>query len=378
LATLTIAFGLVAIPVRLYAATQRSAELRFRWMTPQGGVVRQRLEAELPPAAEGNSPEWMNAGDAGDEAAAPDAADAALPAAVPGSASRLGQAGMPISTAPRAAHQGLAGSLAPPPRMSRHEPEADALPPPATGLRPVSRSALHKGLEIEPGRVVLFTPAELEALATPARDSIDLAAFVPPHAVDPVYVEKSYYLSPAERSERPFSLLLHALLRSGRCALARWAWRGKEHPALLRAGDGVLVLHQLHAGDAVRPASQVRAELPAASEPELQLALRLIEQSAADSFDPLQFIDPARQRILDAARRKLAGGEAIVTRSDEPVAPSAEVIDLMAALRASLARPQGEGAQAPRRQPRRAAAAAVPVELRSTPRRAASGRRQKP
>jgi DNA end-binding protein Ku len=82
--------------------------------------------------------------------------------------------------------------------------------------------------------------------------------------------------------------------------------------------------------------------------------LRLIEQSAADSFDPLQFIDPARQRILDAARRKLAGGEAIATRSDEPVAPSAEVIDLMAALRASLARPQGEGAQAPRRQPRRA------------------------
>jgi DNA end-binding protein Ku len=378
LATLTIAFGLVAIPVRLYAATLRSAELRFRWMTPQGGVVRQRLEAEPPLAAERDTTEAVGAGGAWDEALAPDD-DAALPAAVPSSsASGRGAAGMPVSAAPRAAHQGLAGLPVPQPRTPQHEPEADGLLPPPAGSRPVGRSALHKGLEVEPGRFVLFTPAELEALATPARDSIDLVAFVPPHAVDPVYVEKSYYLAPAERSGRPFGLLLHALQRSERCALARWAWRGKEHPALLRAGDGVLVLHQLHSGDAVRPASQVRSELPAVSEPELQLALRLIEQSAAETFDPLQFIDPARQRILEAARRKLAGGEAIVTRPQAPVTPSAEVIDLMAALRASLARPKVEGAQAPRRPPRRTTAAPPPAELRSAPRRVASGRRQKP
>jgi DNA end-binding protein Ku len=376
LATLTIAFGLVAIPVRLYAATQRSAELRFRWMTAQGGVVRQRLEAEAL-VAERDAAEAMGAGGAAAEALAPDN-DGALPAALSSSASGPGAAGMPVSAAPRAAGRGLAGLPVPQPRMPQHEPEADALPPPPAGLRPVSRSALHKALEIEPGRFALFTPAELEALATPARDSIDLAAFVPPHAVDPVYVEKSYYLAPAERSKRPFGLLLHALQRSGRCALARWAWRGKEHPALLRAGDGVLVLHQLHAGDAVRPASQVRSELPAVSEPELQLALRLIEQSAAETFDPLQFIDPARQRILDAARRKLAGGEAIVTRPQAPVTPSAEVIDLMAALRASLDRPKVEGAQASRRPPRRTTAAPPAAEPRSASQRVAPGRRRKP
>jgi DNA end-binding protein Ku len=238
--------------------------------------------------------------------------------------------------------------------------EADEPDGPAPGpgvSHEITRSSLLKGLEIEPGRFVLFTPEELQDLATPKRDTIDLVSFVQPHAVDPVYVEKSYYLGPAPRGERAYSLLVRALQDAGRCALARWAWRGREHPALLRPGDGALVLHQLHAGDAVRPIAGLGVDLEEVTKAELQLALRLIEEASAETFEPMDFIDPARQRILQAAQRKLAGGKAIDTRRrSEPPRESAEVIDLMAALRASLAKPETQA----RLPARRVGAAAAP------------------
>jgi DNA end-binding protein Ku len=310
LATLTIAFGLVAIPVRLYPATQRSAVLRFRMMTPEGGAVRQRLEADAA---------WT----------------ADLRSAEPGEPARV------------RAMAGAGGSSAPTPASEAPEMAndgADASGEPAAGpavSQQLTRSAVLKGLEIEPGRFVLFTPEELQDLATPKRDTIDLVSFVPSHAVDPVYVDKSYYLGPAARGERAYSLLVRALQDAGRCALARWAWRGREHPALLRPGDGALVLHQLHAGDAVRPLAGLGVDLLGVTKGELQLALRLIEEASAETFEPMDFIDPGRQRILQAAQQKLEGGKAIDTsaRSELP-RESAEVIDLMAALRASLAKPE--------------------------------------
>jgi DNA end-binding protein Ku len=217
----------------------------------------------------------------------------------------------------------------------------------------VRHADLQKGLEVEPGRFVLFTQSELDALATPKRDSIDLVSFVPPHAVDPMYVDKSYYLAPVKRAERPYALLLQALQQTRRCALAKWAWRGREHPALLRPGNGVLVLHQLQSGDTVRDASELEVELPATSDAELQLAVQLIQQSSTDVFDPMDYIDPARQRILEAARHKLSGSAVFEATHRPAAAESAEVIDLVAALKASLAKPE----PAARKPPRRSAAA---------------------
>jgi DNA end-binding protein Ku len=242
--------------------------------------------------------------------------------------------------------------------MAHEEAGASDEPAPGPGVsHQVTRATEQKGQENEPGPLVHFTPEELQELATPKRDTIDLVSFVPPHAVDPVYVEKSYYLGPAPRGERAYSLLVRALQDAGRCALARWAWRGREHPALLRPGDGALVLHQLHAGDAVRPVAELGVEPAEVTKAELQLALRLIEEASDETFEPMDFIDPARQRILQAARRKLEGGKAIDTsRRSEPPRESAEVIDLMAALRASLAKPETKA----RRPAQRVGAGAAP------------------
>ena len=340
LATLTIAFGLVAIPVRLYPATQRSAVLRFRMMTPEGGTVRQRLEADLPGPASGE--------------AVPHRATEASPSEV-----FAGRHPMPTAWHARGtAETAETTATAQVAEAADDEPDTAGAPASSRGVpQPVTRSSVVKGLEVEPGRFVLFTPDELEALATPKRDSIDLVSFVPPHAVDPVYVEKSYYLGPAPRGERAYSLLVRALTDARRCALARWAWRGREHPALLRPGDGALVLHQLHSGDAVRPAATLGIALDEVTDAELQLALRLIQDASAETFEPMDFIDPARQRILQAAQRKLAGGKAIDTgRRDDAPRESAEVIDLIAALRASLARPETTA----RRPAQRVAAQAAP------------------
>jgi DNA end-binding protein Ku len=333
LASLTITFGLVAIPVRLYSSALRQAVLRFRYMTAAGDPVRQRLEADAAPAPVADV-HWNAADDA---AAQPPETSASKPAL-----------GRPLDPAPDASLDERAGPL----DLIRSPIRSAPAQSDARG-QAVDRSSLRKGLEIEPGRFVLFTPEELEALATPPRDSIDVVAFVPPDAVDPVYVQKSYYLTPAERGARPFGLLVHAMQRTRRCALARWAWRGREHPALIRPAGGALVLHQLHAGDAVRPVSELGVEPVAVSAAELELAERLVEQLTVETFDPLQFIDPARQRILDAARRKLAGGETVERRRlPQFVADSSEVVDLLAALRASLATPTK-----PRRPPRRAVVA---------------------
>ena len=113
-------------------------------------------------------------------------------------------------------------------------------------------------------------------------------SFVPPHAVDPFRQQvESFYVAPARSAERPYALLLRALQQTRRCALARWAWRGREHPALIRPGEGVLVLHQLQSGDAVRDASELEVELPVLFGQELQLAVQLVEQSSAERFEPM-------------------------------------------------------------------------------------------
>jgi DNA end-binding protein Ku len=342
LASLTLAFGLVAIPVRLFAVTKRGAALRFRWMTSEGDAVRQRLVAE--PALQ--------------REVEPDQANARTP--MPAEAREATPVLPPAEVAfgePAGRRLGWPANLPPAGEVEGEDSESTE-PSDSAEKERVRRTDLQKGLEVEPGRFVLFTQSELDALATPRRDSIDLVAFVPPHAVDPMYVDKSYYLAPVKRAERPYALLLRALQQTRRCALAKWAWRGREHPALLRPGDGVLVLHQLQSGDAVRDASELEVELPETSDTELQLAVQLIEQSSTETFNPMDHIDPARQRILEAAHRKLTGGAVFETPKPSAAAQggdSAEIIDLVAALKASLTKPT----PAARKPPRRSAVPAV-------------------
>ena len=221
-----------------------------------------------------------------------------------------------------------------------------------------------KGYEFEKGRFVTFTEAELKELAQASRQTIDIVSFIPAGAVDPIHYDKAYFLAPDRQGARPYSLLRAALARSGRTALAKWAWRAKEYVVQIRAVEGGLVLQQLLYGDEVRPIGALRIDLVDVSDAELQLALRLIEQTSEDAYHPEQFVDEEKARILAAVERKIAGRTVVAPPAKEP-GQSAQVIDLVAALRASLAAiaptgsrrlAAGEGETAPARKPARRAA----------------------
>ena len=93
-----------------------------------------------------------------------------------------------------------------------------------------------KGYEFEKGKFVLFTTDELKALEEGARQTIDIVAFVPQETIDPIYYDKAYFLAPDKRGNKPYSLLHEAMRTSGRCALAKWAWRSKQYVVQVRAG----------------------------------------------------------------------------------------------------------------------------------------------
>ena len=130
---------------------------------------------------------------------------------------------------------------------------------------------------------------------------------------------------------------------SGRCALARWVWKGKQYVVQVRRGArSGLILQQLLYADEVRSMKDLDIEKADVSKPELQLALQLIDQISAESYDPLEFKDEEKKRVLAAIDDKIAGKQIVESVAPEPT--GGQVIDLMDALRASLAvRPQASG-----------------------------------
>ena len=198
----------------------------------------------------------------------------------------------------------------------------------------VERDDIVKGYEFENGKFVLFTPDELKALQEASRQTIDIVSFVPQETIDPVYYDKAYLLAPEKGGSKPYSLLHEALRSSGRCALAKWAWRSKQYVVQVRAVDGGLVLQQLRYAEEVRSVRDLKIDLAPVTAPELQLALQLIEHISEEAFDPTQFVDEEKQRILAAVEKKIAGQKIVAPQHVET--SRAEVIDLMTALRASL------------------------------------------
>ncbi len=204
----------------------------------------------------------------------------------------------------------------------------------------VERAEMVKGYEFEKDRYVTFEAAELKALEEAARQTVDIVSFVPLAAVDPIYYDKAYYLAPDKRGAKPYRLLLDAMRASGRCALARWAWKGKQYVVQLRPGDGALVLQQLLYADEVRTTQELAIEEAQVSAPELQLALQLIDQIAAETYRPADYQDEEKARLLAAIDEKIAGHAVVVAKSADALGADAQIIDLTEALRASLgARP---------------------------------------
>ncbi|BDB30192.1 MULTISPECIES: Ku protein [Cupriavidus] len=252
LASLSLSFGLVSIPVKLYTATETSSAVRFNLLSKEGARLKQQYVSEQT-------------------------------------------------------------------------------------QKVVDRADMVKGYEFEKDRFVTFSPDELKALEESASHMVDIVAFIPERSVDPLYFDKAYFIAPDKRGGKPYSLLREAMSKTGRCAIAKWASKGKSHIVQIRPVEGGLVFQQLLFADEVRNIAELHIEEVAVSDAELKLAIQLIEQASEDQYDPAQYKDEEKVRILAAIDAKIAGKQIV---SPEPVEVTAggQVIDLMDALRASLSK----------------------------------------
>jgi DNA end-binding protein Ku len=218
---------------------------------------------------------------------------------------------------------------------------------------PVAREDMAKGYEFAKDQYVMFSPEELKALEEAGTHTADIAEFVPLDSVDPVYFDKAYYLAPDKGGAKPYALLARALRETKRCALGRWAARGKQYIVMIRPVDEGLVMQQLLYAGEVRSIKDIEIPKTEVRDAELKLAQQLIEQQAAEKFDPNAYTDEVRTRVEAAIQKKVEGKEITMAEAPEP---SGQVIDLMDALRASL-----EKKPAKRAQPAAAAQPAKPA-----------------
>jgi DNA end-binding protein Ku len=217
----------------------------------------------------------------------------------------------------------------------------------------VERDEIVKGYEFAKDQYVRFTPEEIKALEEVGSHAVEISEFVPIESVDPVYYDKTYYLAPDKGATKPYALLTEALRQTGRCAVGRWATRGKGYIVILRPIGDVLAMQQLHYAADVRPASEVEVPKSEVKPAELKLAQQLIDQQAAAGFDPTAFKDETRARIEAAIQKKVEEGTEISV-TERPAEGEGKVIDLMDALRASLERSESARAQVGRLGPRKA------------------------
>ncbi len=199
----------------------------------------------------------------------------------------------------------------------------------------IDRGELVRGYEIEKGRYVTFTDEELKSLEARGGDpSIEISEFIPLAEVDPIYFEDGFYLGCEAGSAKAYRLLADAMADSSRVALATFTMRGKEHLVLIRPYAKGLMLHTMYYADEIRPVDEVDRGLNVETKAaELDLAKRLIADLTEKKFDPSKYHDNYRERVIEAAQRKLDGQEVTEAAPEER---RGQVIDLMAALKASL------------------------------------------
>jgi len=209
----------------------------------------------------------------------------------------------------------------------------------------VERGGLVKGYEFQKDQYVRFSDEELKSLEGESSRVIDIAEFVPLPSVDPIYFEKTYYLGPDKGGEKPYRLLADAMAKSDRVALATFVMRGKESLVLVRPAQDGLMLHTMYFADEVRDFGEIeKGKSVKLRDGELQLAERLIDELSHPEFKPEQYQDDYRNRVLEMVNSKVEGKE-ITTQA--PEAQRAQVIDLMDALKQSLAKRSGATADAP-------------------------------
>ncbi len=214
----------------------------------------------------------------------------------------------------------------------------------------VPRDEIVKGYEFAKGQYVIFKPEELKALEAESSQRIEIQEFLPLDQVDPLHFEKAYYLGPDKGGDKPYALLSAAMEKTGRCAIATYAARGKQYLVLVRPFQRGLILEQLRYADELRSFDEVERSDATPSDAELKLAVQLIEQIASERFEPEQYEDEVKKRVEQVIAQKVEGEEVTFAEAPEP---EAKIIDLMEALKASLGRPAGE--KGARKGPKRAA-----------------------
>jgi len=202
----------------------------------------------------------------------------------------------------------------------------------------VERSAMVKGYEYGKDQYAVVTDEELRALEQKTEQSIEIEEFVPISSVDPIYFEKAYLLGPDKGGQKAYRLLSEAMAQAGKGAVAKFSTRGKQQLVLLRQAQGGLMMHALNYADEVRGFEEIdRGEGLTIKPGELDLAVQLIEQLASAAFDPTKYEDDYRTKVLELIEQKVAGQEIVAA----PAQPArAQIIDLMEALKASLAAKQ--------------------------------------
>jgi DNA end-binding protein Ku len=197
----------------------------------------------------------------------------------------------------------------------------------------VDREHTVKGYEHAKGQYVVFSADELKALDAVATQAIAIEEFVPATAVDPVWVDKSYYLGPDKGGERAYKLIHDAMIETGLVGIASYSARGKQYIVSLRPFNNGLIMHQLRYAEEVKPWAEVPLpDLPELKPAELGLAKQIIQQIAHETFAPEKYKDDVTVRMRELIARKVEGQEITMA----PEAPTGKVVDLMEALKASL------------------------------------------
>ena len=201
----------------------------------------------------------------------------------------------------------------------------------------VSRDEIVKGYEYRKDEYVVIEPEEIKKIEPKTAKTMEILEFVKSDEVDPVYFESSYYMVPEEAGRRPYALLTKALQESEYYAIAKLTMHNREYTVFLRPHEGGMMLHTMYYADEVRKIEEFGAPDVELKEAEVKVAHQLIE-ALADEWDPEKYHDTFQENLKKLIKTKLEGGEVTEVEKPKKLAP---VVDLMAALKASLAETEG-------------------------------------
>jgi DNA end-binding protein Ku len=188
-----------------------------------------------------------------------------------------------------------------------------------------------RGYEYAKGQYVMLTDEDFESLPLPSLHTVEISQFVEEKEIDPVFYERSYYLEPADRSEKPYALLLKALQERGLTAIATITIRKKEQLCALRAHEGTIMLETLFYPDEIRTERGMDLSKVKVSDRELEMAFTLID-IFRKPFDPSEYHDHYREALAELIEAKLEGKQVV----SAPAARESRVIDLADALKRSV------------------------------------------